>query len=339
MNIVAGAAATFMQQNKETDPAKLIAELEKVRQQLPQDQTLLVTYVSLLGQTGQIDKARQVTRDALAAAHPIGEQALLRLAAASQHFKLGLEDELFGRSEKAHGVTAALTFGRAARDHFAGNTAAGLKAFDLAPAATAPNDKALLPWRMHRAHYLDLTGPAGANPAAAAELTALAADFPDELPVQQMVLDARATQSEPELLRRTIEQVRKLTGDSSIGWKIARERFLLTHPGKRVDPKNKSDDSKNKATTCRRDQAARSGPPGRAGVAPGAPACGARVRGGRPQRQRGIARTGLNLWAMPSRNSAPPPTSAPSPTRSASACPASSSRPGASRSRSRNWRR
>jgi tetratricopeptide (TPR) repeat protein len=137
---------------------ELLQALAKLREQLPGDEHVLSFLIQLRAQRHETfkadaDKARasgnvkdaeelaskstadksealRLVRSALAQTPPPTEWLLMRAASVSRRSALGLEQECFALSEKAHGLTPVLAQGRAADHLLTGKGDAGLIEFD-----------------------------------------------------------------------------------------------------------------------------------------------------------------------------------------------------------------
>lgn len=183
---------------------------------------LLWMQVDLLVRTGKsqdaIAKAIKALDDRSVA---LSENSLLLLADVCQRQKLPLVERCLSRCEADHGVTPALAYAQAVNQKMAGRDADGLKLLE------ADRDKAAAPqsldWRIVWARYLDLVQ----DPRAGKVLADLANAEPNNLHVQQLVIDARSTRDDGELVQRALQRVRELTGEQGVAWRLDRARWLL----------------------------------------------------------------------------------------------------------------
>lgn len=216
---------TFDAADQAATRSALLADLRQVQQQFPGEEHTLLGQISLLARSADDAERRKaaelITQAADSDAKP-SEQALLRLAAVSRAAKLGVEEKCYARAEKEYGLTPALAYARAADRFAGGDTAGGLNVIDEAAARAAAKDRPS--FEVARLRYLDLTGDPGA-PAAAA---ALADARPQDLQVQQTLLQLRTVAADRGLLDRTIQRVRSLAGEQALNWRVARARWLMT---------------------------------------------------------------------------------------------------------------
>ena len=203
---------------KTDDLLKMVTEIQE---KLPNEEKTLIIQVQLSAQKGLTEQSVKLTRAAIARKPAPSEQVFLSLSAISRKFKLNLENEIFAACEAAHGLTPRLAYSKAVDRSIASTSDEGLKAFDeMAQRAGRADD---LPWRLARVQYLDIS----ANPQAKAAWVALGDANPDDLPVQQGAANARATRGDWDFMPRTIDRLKKLTGDKGLAWKLAKARLLV----------------------------------------------------------------------------------------------------------------
>jgi tetratricopeptide (TPR) repeat protein len=199
---------------------ELLKLVTQVRSHLPgEDQTLLI-HLQLLAQRGRKAEATKEAKAAIARPEAT-ERLLLAVAATSRRFGLGVEAECFSTSERSHGQTAALAYGRAVDKFASGRADAGLKLFDEVVRRSAkPVDSR---WLMARARYLDLIGHVSARDA----WVALGDAYPEDMAVQQAVAEARAVRGEWDFTQRTIDRIKQMTGPDGLGWRLAQARLFV----------------------------------------------------------------------------------------------------------------
>lgn len=213
--------AANIENGQAEQPEKLLQLIENIRKEIPQEETTLSMQVSLLGSMGKKAEATAEINKVLAAKDAPSEQTLLRMAAVSQEYGLGMTDACFDRSERAHGVTANLAYARAINKFRQG---AGPEGVAMLKAAREKSGKADdLEWELAWARILEVTQDIGAKDA----WVKLADGHPSDRQIQQMTLSVRSTRSDREFIDRTIERLRKLTGDEGVTWKLARARWML----------------------------------------------------------------------------------------------------------------
>jgi tetratricopeptide (TPR) repeat protein len=102
-----------MENGRIGQPAELLAYVQQIRTLIPQDEQALSIEVSTLAHLGKKPEAAAVVQKALDGEHKLSSQTLLRLAAMSQRWELGVENALFDRCERDYGITPDLSYGRA----------------------------------------------------------------------------------------------------------------------------------------------------------------------------------------------------------------------------------
>jgi predicted Zn-dependent protease len=208
------------------DSSQLYLFASALQKQLPGEDTTLAIQVDLLSKQGKKVEAANVIKQAAARSPAPSETLLLRLAAMSRHFGLNVEQDCLAASEKAHGVTPDLAFAQAVDSWTAGKGDEGLARFDaLAKRAAKPDDAR---WRLARARYLDVSS----NPAAKPAWVALGDAFPADLAIQQAAASARCVRGDWDFQQRTIDRLHALTGESAIGWRLAKARLMVESPRK-----------------------------------------------------------------------------------------------------------
>jgi tetratricopeptide (TPR) repeat protein len=205
-------------------PQSLLRLAEEIQKQLPGEEQTLGIQIGLLGKLGRKEEALKAATAALDLPKKLSETALLRLAALSRAYGMGLEEQCFSRSEREYGSTSALAFARGLDAFNAGQGAATASSFRQAKQKADPESKDL-EWAAREARLLDLIG----DPTAKAAVIALADRAPDNVRVQLFAMTAGSTRSDKAFSDRTISRVKTLTGGRSLIWKIARARWLLDY--------------------------------------------------------------------------------------------------------------
>lgn len=209
-------------------PSQLLGLVEQMHAKLPGEEQTLGMYISLLCQVNppRTDQAKRELRNALDNNKNLSEEGLIHLAALSNKYKLGATDECFTLAQKKFGMSSNLAYAEAVRKWTDGAAPAGR---DLLEKSRPKNldDKEKLSWDVADARYLELTQ----DPRAAASWKALADANPDNLFIQQTILKTRSVSGDRDLLARTIERLRKLTGEDALTWRLAQARLTLSgHP-------------------------------------------------------------------------------------------------------------
>lgn len=215
--------ARVLQTGNPEDARRLLNHVADIQEKIPGESATLPIYVSLLARAGEKDKAADVVQRALRKSLDLPQETLLRLATVSRDEQLGLEKQILDQMELNVGLTPAVAYARAADLASGGQQDDGLKYLQAA-AGHGKGDP--LSWRLAIAQYKD----AIRHPTAVAEWRALADENPSNLRIQNLILDydqARTAWQDRDLIARTIERLRKLTGDDAMKWKLARARWLL----------------------------------------------------------------------------------------------------------------
>jgi len=228
---------------------KVLADVKALQDRIPNEPQTLPIYISLLCQTHDAadrDKAVTLLDSALHAASAAGQDTLLRLAQVSLAQQLGRENDLLDAAQKNYGLTPALAMARAGVMIAANHSSAEVidqvrKDADTALAATQPSGvpAATRPvraptradWDLVIAQILELTH----SPDAAAAWTTLGDANPDNLVIQDAILQSATAWTNRPFMERTVQRVHDLTTDESLNWQIGRARYLLTGPGKKED--------------------------------------------------------------------------------------------------------
>ena len=216
--LVRGAGLAAGHSDSSEELLKLVRAIQTA---VPREPRTLPLFVSLLVQNQQNGEATRAIAEALDAAEPLGEQVLLRLAQISQTRGLGLQDECFKRIEKSYGFTPRLALARALNLAEQGRAEEGIRLLESTPSAQRVGDE--LDWQLARARYLDEIRV----PEAKAHWEQLARQYPRNVRVQELLLKAHAVQDDADLIDKTIERLRALTGERNAAWQIQRARWLI----------------------------------------------------------------------------------------------------------------
>ena len=196
--------------------------VERIQAAAPGEEQTLPLFVDLLAEAGRREDAIAAVSEAVAKPRvTLSEQTLLRLIAVDDRHDLGLANKLLEVSEKAHGVTPQLAATRAAHMAAAGKRDEALQYMQSTMARHGADE---LNWQLAHAQFLDSTNHSDAARAWAA----LGEKYADEARVQRHMLTVRAVQSDPALMRQSIDRLRQVSGDDGITWKLAHARWLLT---------------------------------------------------------------------------------------------------------------
>lgn len=223
-SVIAGVVALYFKAEQTGNPADLAEALKlatTLQTQVPFEPETLAIYVTLLAQSGQRDQAIGIIRNAIDSHRPLSQETLLSLAETSRKFKLGLERRLYDEAEKNFGVTPTLAYARASDLHNGGESQRGLE-YLQSLVNTQNGDP--VQWKLALAQYMELIRDAHAREA----WVALGDAYPKNLTVQTAILSAPSAQADRELIRRTIDRYKALTGDEGYSWKLAQARWLLS---------------------------------------------------------------------------------------------------------------
>mgnify|MGYP005846461811 CR=1 FL=1 len=208
---------------------ELLGVIDQVQLAIPGEPQTLAIQVELLARFVGKEQAVRAVQQALQREPAQDPASLLRLAGISREYDLGVERDCYAAIEQHGSPSADLVFTRAVAQHDNGQTDAGRHALAAAVAAAEDDDK--LAYQLAEARYLDLVEDA----AALAAWTRLADAHPGNIQVQRQALASPAVSANRELLDRTIERLKTLTGESGITWRLARARYLLDSPDSAKD--------------------------------------------------------------------------------------------------------
>jgi predicted Zn-dependent protease len=197
----------------------LLALLETIQKTWKNEPSTLVQYVSMLARHGDREKAAGVIKEAIAAEPAPPGDVLVQLSAVSHDVKLGLEEQLLDRAEKAHGLSPAVAVARAMPLVESGKPADALAAFE-ASASKHPQD---LEWRLADARLHDAVSSADA----ARDWSDLGEKFPDNVQVQYAILQSPTHLKDRDLWRQTIDRLKSLTGTDALRWQLEDAQWRL----------------------------------------------------------------------------------------------------------------
>ena len=209
------------QENLEKTRSGLLALVENIQKAVPGEPITAVIRVQLLADSGQTDAARQAIQAILAADQAPPQGTLLQLAETSRRAQLGVENDCLQRCAEVYGLTPDLAYAQAVMLAGDGQPENGRERLASARAAAAEPDSA--GWRLVHARYLQSIADEGARDA----WIALADDLPNNMAIQRLALQSISARTDPAFADRTIERLRKLTGEESLGWRLPRARWLL----------------------------------------------------------------------------------------------------------------
>ncbi|MGA3067134.1 MAG: tetratricopeptide repeat protein [Tepidisphaeraceae bacterium] len=211
----------------------VLASVQNLQKQIPNEPETLPIYVDLLAQTGSPDQAVTVIRGAENDAGKVGEDLLLRLARLSRASQLHMESEIYATIQKQFGLTPGLAQAQANDLLASGNAPQGMQLLQSA------RDKGLaagigtpIQWDLALCQFRESSG----DPSAADAWQQLGDAHPDDLVVQSKILaDENSAWSNRPFIDRTINRLKNLTGDDAIGWKVYRARYLVDGDNSQTD--------------------------------------------------------------------------------------------------------
>jgi tetratricopeptide (TPR) repeat protein len=198
--------------------------VDAVQKAMPGEPVTGQIQCALLAEAGHADEARASLRRLLDSAQPVDEPILIWLARLSRSAHLGLEEQLYQRCERDHGLTPTLAFEKSITLLVAGDRAEGWNLlYTLRRQGLHPEQAA---WRIAMCSYLEASGDSGTF----AAWTKLGDDMSDDLPAQRAALGSIAAISDRAFQERTIGRLRKLSGERAPEWRLARAHWLLSDP-------------------------------------------------------------------------------------------------------------
>jgi tetratricopeptide (TPR) repeat protein len=213
------ALAYFRDYVDSPDPAKippLLSLVKQIQQRRPFEVETLPIHITLLSRSGERDTAIAVFRDALKQ-DKIDPELLSRLLAVTREEKLGMESDVLSRMQGELGNSPRVAFERAVGLAREGRPSEGMDLLNKSAADTSQ-------WRLVLCEYRDVIN----DPSAKSAWVALGDASPEDVTVQTAILKSSSSAlSDRDFYLRTIERVRKLTGDSGVLWRLHRAKWLL----------------------------------------------------------------------------------------------------------------
>lgn len=207
--------------DKELD--QLISEVRLIQTLSPNEPRTLPLYAALLARAGQKTDAAAVIRQALDAQPPLPGEALLKLERISTAEHLGIESAITDHLNGLKSPTPESALDQAMLLASLGKAPAGLHLLMTARDVAKTDTSA---WQLAVARYRE----AIEDPGAADAWASLADANPDDLDIQRAVLNATSTWTNRELIDRTINRLKHLTGEEGIEWRLDRARWQLAAP-------------------------------------------------------------------------------------------------------------
>jgi Flp pilus assembly protein TadD len=217
--------AWFADQQQNPDPAeqkRLLELVEKVHAQIPGEPETLHIYASLLSRSGQRPKAVEVIQSAMKADAPPPRDTLLALAAVSFTEKLGLESAILDFAQTAHGIAPNVSVRKAVLLAETGKPKQGLELLEKDRKADTKTDPAL--WSLAVLQYRESID----DPSVLAEWIKLGDSNADNTTIQSAILRSPSRMNDKAFWHRSIDRLKKLTGDEAVVPYLERARWLLT---------------------------------------------------------------------------------------------------------------
>jgi predicted Zn-dependent protease len=214
-----------VQRGVRRDAPQLLGFVQQIQQSIPGEELSLGVYVRQLAAAGQLDQAKAALRTAVTdGSQNPSEASLLGWAQLSRELKLDLEEQCLARCVALHGLTPQIAFLQAFLLFDAGKPDEGLQSLRARMADAHATGAGAAAWEMVEARYLDLMQ----SPLAAAAWSRLADAHESDLLVQQAVLSSPEARKDRELQARSIDRLRKISGENNPAWRLARARWLVS---------------------------------------------------------------------------------------------------------------
>lgn len=208
--------------DQRADTTALLAAVVEFRTQVPAEENVLLSHISILAKLGRSAEATALAKPILDGATPVSESAYIRLAAIARVYKFEFEEQSFSASERVHGTTPTLAMARAI-GCLADRREEAWPVFAKARArAAGPADS--LEWDLAAARVAELSGADTAK----SLWMQLGEKYPENLVVQQSCCSMRSVQGELAFLEQSIKRLRALTGEQGLLWRLHEARRLLT---------------------------------------------------------------------------------------------------------------
>jgi predicted Zn-dependent protease len=214
-----------VQRGVRRDAQQLLSFVQEIQQSIPGEELSLGVYVRQLAAAGQIEQAKAAMLKAVTdtSEHP-SEASLLGWAQLSRELKLGLEDQCLTRCVALHGLTPQIAFLQAFLLFDAGKADEGLQSLRARIAESHAPGASSAAWELVEARYLDLMQ----SPQALAAWSRLSDAHETDLLVQQAVLSSPEARKDRDLQARSIDRLRRISGQDNPAWRLARARWLVS---------------------------------------------------------------------------------------------------------------
>lgn len=219
---VLAAFADLQQDPDPTGRVKLLKIVEEIQAKVPREPETLSVYADLLSRTGQRDKAIAVIKSALNPDSPSPRDTLLALASVSFVEKLGLEGTVLDFAERQYGLGPQVAIRKAVLLAQAGKPKEGLKLMQAARDKDTKTDPTQ--WSLAIVQYRESINDDGVL----AEWVRLGDTNTDNALIQSAILRSPLRFKDKAFWHRTIDRLRKLTGDEAVTPRVERARWLLT---------------------------------------------------------------------------------------------------------------
>ncbi len=199
--------------------------LSALRKEHPDDPSLMVWTARAALATGHTDDALSLTDTLLKSKLPDDTQPVVMLAHEIRSIDATRAENLLTRVLEQHATPLAV-FEQAKMAYRNQGAQAGRAILDNAIAKASDDDKPM--FRLMLASYLDAID----DPEAQQMMLDLSAAYPNNLTIQQQILNTRAAWNDPKAIEPVIERLRKLTGDDGTQWAIyaARRQLAMIDP-------------------------------------------------------------------------------------------------------------
>ena len=217
--------AAFADQQQDPDPAareRLLKIVEEIQAKVPREPETLSVYAALLSRTGQRDKAAEVIKSALSPESPAPRDTLLALASVSFVEKLGLEGAVLDFAEREYGLGPQVAIRKAVLLAQAGKPKEGLKLMQAARENDAKTDPTQ--WALAVVQYRESIDDDGVL----AEWVRLGDAHTDNALVQAAILRSPSRFQDKAFWHRSIDRLKKLTGEGAVTPRVERARWLLS---------------------------------------------------------------------------------------------------------------
>ena len=197
---------------------QLLNLIDSIQAAAPGEPRTLALRVDVLASSGDVADADATARAVLDQDPPPSERDLLQLITLAERHDLPSRDELRAVYADRYGQTLRLTMQQANELLRSGDPEAALTHLEAAR-PEAPSAE----WDVNRALLLERTGRADEARVAWREV---ASAYPQEIQVQQALLQSSITWADTSLIQSTVDRLKNLDGPDQI-WRIAQARLWL----------------------------------------------------------------------------------------------------------------